>query len=107
MIGQGTNAKLDKQEVQNAAEIKLFEDAMQDATISSQPHTDEGPLYKLEVIYDDNSKETFQHLIRLINDEKLRFMMVDSHYDLLNVKEAIEAVESTKKKNGKVFLTSY
>lgn len=57
VIGQGTNAKLDKQEVENAAEIKLFEDAMQDATISSQPHTDEGPLYKLEVIYDDNSKE--------------------------------------------------
>ncbi|MEY9973657.1 hypothetical protein ABH966_004057 [Lysinibacillus sp. RC46] len=57
VIGQGTNAKLDKQEVENAAEIKLFEDAMQDATILSQPHTDEGPLYKLEVIYDDNSKE--------------------------------------------------
>jgi len=52
-------------------------------------------------------QETFQHLIRLIDDGKLRFMMVDSHYDLMNVKEAIDAVESTKKKNGKIFLTSY
>ncbi|MDM5233451.1 hypothetical protein [Lysinibacillus pakistanensis] len=57
VIGQGTNAKLDKQEVENATQIKLFEDAMQDANILSQPHTDEGPLYKLEVMYSDNSKE--------------------------------------------------
>ncbi|MFJ7667554.1 zinc-dependent alcohol dehydrogenase family protein [Lysinibacillus sp. NPDC097195] len=54
-------------------------------------------------------QETFYHLMRLIKDKKLQFMMVDSHYDLFNIKEAIDAVESdsTKKRHGKVFLTSY
>lgn len=52
-------------------------------------------------------QETFNHLIRLIDDKKLRLMMVDSSYDLSDVKKAIDAVESSKKTIGKVFLTSY
>jgi NADPH:quinone reductase-like Zn-dependent oxidoreductase len=50
---------------------------------------------------------TFNHLIRLINDKKLSLMMEDSLYDLLNVKEAVEVVGSSKIAKGKVFLTSY
>lgn len=55
----------------------------------------------------DKWQETFKHLINLISDKKLRLMTVDSQYDLLNVKRAIEVVESSKMTKGKVFLTSY
>lgn len=55
----------------------------------------------------DKWQETFHHLIKLIMDQKLRLMTVDSQYDLMNVKRAIEVVESPKMTNGKVFLTSY
>ncbi|WP_045520098.1 zinc-dependent alcohol dehydrogenase family protein [Neobacillus niacini] len=52
-------------------------------------------------------QETFNHLIRLIDDQKLRLMMVDSKFDLSDVKKAIGVVESSKMIKGKVFLTSY
>lgn len=52
-------------------------------------------------------QETFNYLIRLIEGEKLRLMMVDSKYDLSDVKKAIDAVEFSIKTKGKVFLTSY
>ena len=55
----------------------------------------------------DKWQETFHHLIRLIDDKKLRFMTIDSKYDLIDVIKAIDAVESVKKTKGKVFLTSY
>ncbi|MFJ8260738.1 zinc-dependent alcohol dehydrogenase family protein [Rummeliibacillus sp. NPDC094406] len=52
-------------------------------------------------------QETFNCLIRLINDKKLSLMMADFQYDLLNVKEAIDVIESSKITEGKVFLTSH
>jgi len=52
-------------------------------------------------------QETFHYLIKLIDDKKLRLMMVDSQYDLTSVKKAVEVVESSKITKGKVFLTSY
>ncbi len=55
----------------------------------------------------DKWQETFNHLIRLVADKKLRLMMVDSQYDLSDVKKAIDVVESSKITKGKVFLTSY
>lgn len=55
----------------------------------------------------DKWQETFNSLIRLINDKKLGLMMVDSQYDLSNVKKAVDVVESSKITKGKVFLTSY
>ncbi|MBS4212764.1 zinc-dependent alcohol dehydrogenase family protein [Neobacillus rhizophilus] len=55
----------------------------------------------------DKWQETFNHIINLISDTKLRLMTVDSQYDLLNIKRAIVAVESSKMTKGKVFLTSY
>ena len=54
----------------------------------------------------DKWQETFNHLIRLIDDKRFRLMMVDSRYDLLDVKKAINVVESSKITKGKVFLTS-
>lgn len=51
-------------------------------------------------------QETFNQLITLIHEKRLTLMNVDSHYKLLNVKEAVSAVESPRKGNGKVFLTS-
>ena len=51
-------------------------------------------------------QEVFYHLIQLINDKKLRLMMVDSKYDLSDIRKAIDAVEFNKTK-GKVILTSY
>jgi len=55
----------------------------------------------------DKWQETFNRLINLINDKKLRLMMVDSKHDLSNVKKAIDVAESSKETKGKVFLTSY
>ncbi|WML44410.1 zinc-dependent alcohol dehydrogenase family protein [Neobacillus sp. PS3-40] len=52
-------------------------------------------------------QETFNQLIKLINNKELRLMKVDSQYDLLNVKKAIDVVEFSKTTKGKVFLTSY
>nr|WP_263323146.1 zinc-dependent alcohol dehydrogenase family protein [Neobacillus sp. Marseille-Q6967] len=52
-------------------------------------------------------QETFNRLIRLLDDKKLRLMMVDSKHDLMNIKKAIDVVESSKETKGKVFLTSY
>lgn len=51
--------------------------------------------------------KTFNHLIRLIDEQKIRLMMVDSKYDLVNIKMAVDVVESSKETKGKVFLTSY
>ena len=55
----------------------------------------------------DKWQETFNHLISFINDKKLSLMMVNSQYDLINVKKAVAVVESLKETKGKVFLTSY
>lgn len=60
-----------------------------------------------KLVTTDKWQETFNHLINLISDKKLRLMTVDSQYDLLDVKRAIEVVESSKMTKGKVFLTSY
>lgn len=51
-------------------------------------------------------QEAFQQIITFIQDHKLKLMMTDSHYDLINVKEAITVVETSKARKGKVFLTS-
>lgn len=51
-------------------------------------------------------QETFLHLIRLVEDKKLRFMTVHSTYDLVDVKNAVDVVQSAEKTKGKVFLTS-
>ncbi|MGJ9384974.1 zinc-dependent alcohol dehydrogenase family protein [Salipaludibacillus sp. CF4.18] len=53
----------------------------------------------------DKWQKTFNHLISLINDKQLRLMEIDSKYDLLNVKEAVNVV-ALNKAIGKVFLTS-
>ena len=53
----------------------------------------------------DKWQETFNHLITLIKSNQLKLMKMDSHYDLLQVKEAVSVVESSKKGKGKVFLT--
>ena len=48
-------------------------------------------------------QETFRHLIRLVENEQLRFMKVHSTYDLADVKTAVDVVQSAEKTKGKVF----
>ncbi|WP_397539008.1 zinc-dependent alcohol dehydrogenase family protein [Rummeliibacillus pycnus] len=55
----------------------------------------------------DKWQETFNCLTKLINDKKLSLMTADFQYDLLNVKKAIDVIESSKITEGKVFLTSH
>jgi NADPH:quinone reductase-like Zn-dependent oxidoreductase len=50
-------------------------------------------------------QETFDHLIKLVSDKKLRLMGPDYQYDLMNVMDAIDVMES-KDTKGKVFLTN-
>jgi len=53
-------------------------------------------------------QETFQHLIMLIIEKKLQLMKVDTSYDLMDIKKAVDVVESPSKRNkGKIFITSY
>ncbi|QDP99382.1 zinc-dependent alcohol dehydrogenase family protein [Lysinibacillus fusiformis] len=52
-------------------------------------------------------QDTFQQLITLVHEQKLMMMKMDSQYDLLNIHKAIEAIESSNKTKGKIFLTSY
>lgn len=59
-----------------------------------------------KTVSEEKWQETFKHLIKLVADKKLRLMMVDSKYDLSDVKKAVDAVESSKITKGKVFLTS-
>ncbi|CDQ20037.1 zinc-dependent alcohol dehydrogenase family protein [Halobacillus karajensis] len=49
-------------------------------------------------------QDTFNHVMTLINDKKLRLRSVYSQYHLSNVKEAVQVVESLNNINGKVFL---
>lgn len=48
--------------------------------------------------------ETFNQLIKLINDKKLKLMKTNSYYNLMDVKEAVGVAESTKGNKGKAFL---
>lgn len=57
VIGQGTNAGLIRREIENDVEINVIKNAMQNAIILSGRHTDEGPLYELEVIYENGLKD--------------------------------------------------
>ncbi|WP_370627218.1 zinc-dependent alcohol dehydrogenase family protein [Psychrobacillus sp. INOP01] len=60
-----------------------------------------------KIVTVDKWQETFRSLIRLIDEQKLGLMRVDSKYDLLNIQAAIDDVESSKENKGKVLLTSY
>ncbi|MED1565562.1 zinc-dependent alcohol dehydrogenase family protein [Bacillus paramycoides] len=51
-------------------------------------------------------QETFRHLIRLVEAKQLRFMTAHSTHDLVDVKNAVDVVQSAEKAKGKVFLTS-
>jgi NADPH:quinone reductase-like Zn-dependent oxidoreductase len=51
-------------------------------------------------------QETFNHLLSIINDKRLRLMMPASHYDLLAINEAVRVAESLESNKGKIFLTS-
>lgn len=59
------------------------------------------------IVTADKWQKTFRSLIRLIDDQKLSLMRVDSKYDLLNIHAAIDDVESSTEKKGKLILTSY
>ncbi|MFE8700839.1 zinc-dependent alcohol dehydrogenase family protein [Cytobacillus sp. FJAT-54145] len=50
-------------------------------------------------------QETFNQLITQIKEKKLHLMKVDSQYNLIDVKKAVE-VEAARTTKGKVFLTS-
>lgn len=52
-------------------------------------------------------QDTFQHLITLIVERKLQLMKVDTSFDLMDIKKAIDVVESSKGNKGKIFITSY
>lgn len=54
----------------------------------------------------DTWQMTFNHLITLIHDKRLRLMPMDAQYDLSNIKEAVHSVEVSEKNKGKIFLTS-
>lgn len=49
-------------------------------------------------------QETFNHLITLITNKKLKLQNADAQFDLIKVKEAVNFVESYRNRKGKVFL---
>lgn len=54
----------------------------------------------------DTWQKTFNHVITLIIDKKLKLMTRNSLYDLIKVKEAVSVAESSKNSMGKVLLTN-
>lgn len=50
-------------------------------------------------------QETFQKLIRLIEDNRLMLGLPDSYYNLLEIKKAVQAAEASNRNGRKVFLT--
>lgn len=51
-------------------------------------------------------QETFNHLIKLIRDKKIRLMRPESYYNLSEIREAIRIGESSDGHQGKVILTN-
>ncbi|MCM3324204.1 zinc-dependent alcohol dehydrogenase family protein [Cytobacillus kochii] len=51
-------------------------------------------------------QETFNQLITLITNKKLKLQNADAQFDLIKVKEAVNFVESYRYRKGKVFLTN-
>ncbi|MED3804937.1 hypothetical protein P4562_23955 [Lysinibacillus xylanilyticus] len=96
VIGQGTNAGLIRREIENDVEINVIKNAMQNAIILSGPHTDEGPLYELEVIYENGSKDRID-LWYYASAKKGRFY-INSMYSLNEeaIPVLIELFESYK-----------
>lgn len=54
----------------------------------------------------DAWQETFNHLITLIQDKKLRLMKPESFYSLTEIREAVRIVETSEGNQGKVILTN-
>lgn len=90
VIGKGVNAELDKHTIEEDADIKVIEDAMQNAKTASGSQTDEGPKYELEVVYVDGSKESIE-LWYYTSSNKGRFK-TDEMYSL-NEKAALALIE--------------
>lgn len=57
VIGRGLKHELGSHTIDNDAEVNVIKDAMLNASVSTQKHTDQGPLFELEVIFEDGSKE--------------------------------------------------
>lgn len=55
----------------------------------------------------DQWQSVFHRLITLVDEQKLKMMKVDAHYDLLDVKKAVDVLQSSKASKGKLMLTSY
>jgi len=55
--GKGQKHDLGSRTIDNDAEVSIIKDAMQNASVSTKNHTDQGPLFELEVIFEDGSKE--------------------------------------------------
>lgn len=49
---------------------------------------------------------TFKHLFGLVQNDSLKLMKSEFQYDLMDVKEAVRAVNSSASNKGKIFLTS-
>lgn len=95
VTGRGTHAEANTQEIENAADINIMENAIQNATILSERYTNEGPLYHLEVIYEDTSKESID-LWYVTSTKKGRFYTNEEMYSLNEgaIPALIELVES-------------
>lgn len=57
VMGQGVNSKVSRGTIEHAEDIAIMKNAMQNANILTEPHTDEGLFFKLEVIYENDSKD--------------------------------------------------
>lgn len=76
---------------------KIAKDAQANAAIFHLRHWNK----RISIAHWQN---TFQQLISLIEQGQLSFMPAIAKYDLANVKEAVQHVETVKSKMGKIFL---
>ncbi|TQR27482.1 hypothetical protein C7Y47_23130 [Lysinibacillus sphaericus] len=94
VVGKGVNRELGAHTVDKEAEINIIKNAMQNASITSKKHTDEGALFEIEVIFEDNSKKIVD--LWYYPSEKVGRFYTDAMYALNSqaVPELIEFLES-------------
>lgn len=95
LTGKGVKNNFGTRTFDKEYEINIIKNAMQNANVSSNAHTDEGPLYEIEVIYENNLNKIIQ-LWYSPSKETGRFYTDKTNYsiNIQAVPELIELLES-------------
>lgn len=97
LTGKGVNNYLGTHTFDKEYEINIIKNAMQNANVSSNAHTDQGPLFEFEVIYENNLNKIIQLWYNPM-EETGRFYTNETNYSINSkaIPEFIELLEYIK-----------